>query len=132
MRKRPLSDINVTPLVDVMLVLLIIFMITAPLLREGIVMDLPRIKKTTVIKTTEEPVIISIKKNGKIFIGKRHVKEEKLESTIKNILLRTGRRSFIIDAERDTPFERVVKVISILRGMGITQIGISAIPEKRR
>ena len=132
MRKRPLSDINVTPLVDVMLVLLIIFMITAPLLREGIVMDLPKVKKTTLIKASEQPVIISIKKDGKIFVGRRLVKEEKLETIIRSLLLRTGKRSFIIDADRNTPFEKVVRVISILRSMGITQIGISALPEKRR
>ncbi len=131
MRKRPLSDINVTPLVDVMLVLLIIFMITAPMLREGIVMDLPRVKATA-LRLKENPIIISIKSEKRIYVGRKRVSEKRLESVIKQILLVRGKVPFVIEAERKVPFEAVVKVIAVLRRLGITRVGISTTSEKRR
>ncbi len=131
MRRRPLSDINVTPLVDVMLVLLIIFMITAPMLKEGIVMDLPRVKSTA-MRLKENPVIISIKSEKRIYVGKRRVSFKKLEGVLKQIILVKGRVPFVIEANRKVPFEVVVKVIAALRRLGITKVGISTTSEKRR
>mgnify|MGYP001412681935 CR=1 FL=1 len=75
-KKGPISDINVTPLVDVMLVLLVIFMISAPLMFSGIKLDLPKTKKVNNIKLTQKQVILSISKAGEFFVGdERFLKE---------------------------------------------------------
>jgi len=131
MRRRPLSDINVTPLVDVMLVLLIIFMVTAPMMKEGIVMDLPRVKATA-MRLKENPVVISIKSEKRIYVGKRRVSLRKLEGVLRQVILVKGKVPFVIEASRKVPFEVVVKVIAALRRLGITKVGISTISEKRR
>ena len=76
-RKRPLSEINVTPLVDVMLVLLIIFMISAPLLTVGVPVELPK-TEASAVETTDKPVTVSIDQNGAIYIGEGEVRWEQL------------------------------------------------------
>ncbi len=130
MRRRVLSDINVTPLVDVMLVLLIIFMLTAPMMKRGIVMDLPRAKATH-IPLKSVPVVISIK-NGKYYIDGRRTSLAFLDVEAKRILSKRPKAQFVIEAERNTPFERVVKALAVLRAAGITRVGIATAPERRR
>ncbi|BAT72472.1 biopolymer transport protein ExbD [Thermosulfidibacter takaii ABI70S6] len=129
MRRRLLSDINITPLVDVMLVLLIIFMVTAPMMKRGIVMDLPRAKATR-MPLKEIPVVISIK-GGKYFIDRKRVSLNFLDIEARKILKKRPKAQFVIEAERNTPFEKVVKVLAVLRGVGITRIGIATLPEKK-
>ena len=131
MRKRGLiADINVTPLVDVMLVLLIIFMVTAPMMKRGVVMDLPRAKATR-LKLREVPVIVSVKK-GRYYIDGRPIALELIDVEAKKILAKRPNAQFVIEAQRNTPFEQVVKVLVQLRSAGITRIGIATKPERKK
>ncbi len=125
--KRQLSDINVTPLVDVMLVLLIIFMVTAPMMKSGIVMDLPEAKSSN-IPVTSEPLVISISKKG-IFVDNTPVTFSDVGIVTKNALLHRADDSVVIEAEKDVPFEYVVKVLGELRSLGIVKVGIATKPE---
>ena len=78
----PMSEINVTPFVDVMLVLLIIFMVAAPLLTAGVPLDLPSAKGRTIEAQQKEPVVVSITKEGKIFIGQEEKNDLKLDELV--------------------------------------------------
>ncbi len=123
MKRRVVSDINVTPLVDVMLVLLIIFMVTAPMMKKGLVMELPR-AKSTYLKLKQQPVVISVK-NGKYYIDGKPTSLETMDIRIRKILSKHPDIDFVIEAYRKTPFEDVVKVLALLRSMGITRVGIA-------
>ena len=81
-KNEPMSEINVTPFVDVMLVLLIVFMITAPLLTVGVSVDLPKTKASQ-LNQKGDPLVLSIKSNGKIFIQEREIKKDKLIPQLK-------------------------------------------------
>ncbi len=126
---RILSEINVTPLVDVMLVLLIIFMITAPMMKRGVVMELPR-AKATVMRLKSIPVVISVTKRGYYFNGKR-VSLKGLKLLARRVLSSKPDASFVIEAQRDVPFESVVRVLAELRNMGISRVGIATRPERK-
>ncbi len=129
-RRRVISDINVTPLVDVMLVLLIIFMVTAPIMKKGIVMDLPRAKATS-LRLRRPPVVISIK-SGRIYVGRRRTSLEGMRILVRRIVQKRPDAQFVIEAERSTPFELVVKVLAELRDMGIERVGIATKPVRKR
>jgi biopolymer transport protein TolR len=124
-RKRALSEINVTPFVDVMLVLLVIFMVTAPLLQQGIDVNLPKAKGKEL--TPSERVIITIKKDGKIYINKTHVDITQLKSKLS---IMTGREVFL-KADRDVPYGKVVEVMGELREIGIERLGMITEPKIR-
>jgi biopolymer transport protein TolR len=124
-RKRALSEINVTPFVDVMLVLLVIFMVTAPLLQQGIDVNLPKAKGKEL--TPSERVIIIIKKDGKIYINKTHVDIIQLKSKLS---IMTGREVFL-KADKDVPYGKVVEVMGELREIGIERLGMITEPKIR-
>ncbi len=124
MKKRPLSEINITPFVDVMLVLLIIFMMTAQFLREEIPVNLPKVAKgKTNISQKEKFIIISITKDGKIYIKKRPVSLKELKYKLLSYK-RRGRIKVLINADRLVAYGVVVKVISRIRESGISKIGL--------
>lgn len=92
-------------------------------------MDLPRAKATR-MPLKEIPVVISIK-GGKYFIDRKRVSLNFLDIEARKILKKRPKAQFVIEAERNTPFEKVVKVLAVLRGVGITRIGIATLPEKK-
>jgi len=114
-----LSEINVTPLVDVMLVLLIIFMVTAPMTKTGIDLDLPKTKKVKAIKQKISPLEISISKNQGVYIGKKKVKLSELS---KYITKKT--KSAKIEADERAPYGVVAKVLSKVKNLGINEISL--------
>jgi len=124
-RKRALSEINVTPLVDVMLVLLIIFMVTAPLLQQGIDVNLPQAKGKELSPT--ERVIITIKKDGKIYLDKTAV-------TLKSLIAKLSKsknKEVFLRADKDVPYGVVVTVMGELREIGIERLGMVTEPKAR-
>ncbi|MGB9667736.1 MAG: ExbD/TolR family protein [Thermosulfidibacteraceae bacterium] len=127
--RKQLADINVTPLVDVMLVLLIIFMVTAPMMKTGLVMDLPEAKSSQ-IPVTAEPLVISVSKKG-IFVDNTPVTFGDVGVVTKNVLMHRADDSVVIEAEKDIPFEYVVKILGELRALGIVKVGIATKPEGR-
>jgi biopolymer transport protein TolR len=120
-----LSEINVTPLVDVMLVLLIIFMVTAPLLQQGIDVNLPEAKAKEL--PTEERVSLTIKKDGTIYLNRNAVTIEEMTAKLKAISKLNPNVS--LKADRDVPYGLVVKVIGEVKEAGIEKLGIITEPK---
>jgi biopolymer transport protein TolR len=129
-----MSQINVTPLVDVMLVLLIIFMLTAPMMQTGIDVKLPQIEAAN-IKTSEEPIIITIKKDGSIHINKNEVKLDKLETKLKAVFKRRTDDTLLLRADAEVSYGRVAETMAKIRKAGIQKISMITEPvtdKKRR
>jgi biopolymer transport protein TolR len=116
-----MSDINVTNLVDVILVLLIIFMLTAPFIQAGIKVKLPK-ARSTVIKETEA-VVISIDKKGGIFINNEKVEAEKLGDALMTLKV-AGEERVFVRADKDVPYGAVMNVIGEVKGVGINDVGM--------
>lgn len=121
-----LSQINVTPFVDVMLVLLIIFMVTAPMLEEGLDVNLPKVKAAGLPASGEEPLVITINKEGAIFINKNRILFSDLKGKLEKIY-QGGRRKqdmVLLKADKDAFYGHVVKVMAEIRKAGIERVGM--------
>jgi len=127
-RRAMMSDINVTPMVDVMLVLLIIFMVTAPLLQEGIKVNLPQADGKK-IETDEEDVRLTIDQSGKIFIGKTEVPLTKLRSHLTEIYKTKTEKRIFVEADVKVDYGRVVEAITEAKAAGVEQLGLKTIPK---
>jgi biopolymer transport protein TolR len=124
-----LSEINVTPFVDVMLVLLVIFMVTAPLIQAGVDVNLPEATAKG-LRSPEDPTILSITKEGKIFFGKdKEVPFEKLGSFIKALRENKGLEELYLKADKDVSYGVVVKVMAEVKAAGIDRLGMITLPE---
>ena len=123
-----MSEINVTPLVDVMLVLLIIFMITAPLMQQGVEVDLPQTQADILDTKDQDLFLLTLTKDRKIYIGKTEISREKLETLLEfNEKLKKDKKiDFAADRSLDYGF--VVDVMAALRRAGIEQVGMLTEP----
>jgi biopolymer transport protein TolR len=118
-----LADINVTPLVDVMLVLLIIFMVTAPMLHQGVSVSLPKTETTNLPSSVEDPIILSITSDGRYYINETPVARALLRDRL-NAFLRTRRdRTVFLKADRALSVGTVVETLDVLNRMGIENLG---------
>jgi biopolymer transport protein TolR len=120
--KRFMSEINVTPLVDVMLVLLIIFMVTAPMMMQGVEVNLPQTTAKS-IKTREDPLFLSINKKREIFLEDRRIKMKDLEKKMKSIFKYRRNKEVLLRADREVPYGFVIKVIAEVKRAGIDKLG---------
>ncbi len=127
-RGQPLSEINVTPFVDVMLVLLIIFMVTAPMMQQGIDVDLPE-TTTQDIRIQDEPLILSVQQDGKVFLGRTEIPIEELEPKMKAILDGLDRKEIFLRADQAARYGVVAKALAAARGAGATKLGMVTEPE---
>jgi len=125
--KTLMSDINVTPLVDVMLVLLIIFMVTAPMMMQGVDVNLPK-TTTRHIKTKDEPLILTINKKREIFIENHGIEINNLEIKVKKIFENRRDKEIVLRADKDVPYGFVIKVISRVKRAGINKLGMVTEP----
>ena len=123
-----ISQINVTPLVDVMLVLLIIFMVAAPILQQGVELELP--KETIVpIEGDGEQLVVSVDREGKVFIGKgNEVQVNGLGEKLKGILERRSDKRVFIKADRRVSYGEVMAVMGSIRRSGIEKVGLITEP----
>lgn len=121
------SEINVTPFVDVVLVLLIIFMITAPMLDQGVEIDLPQTKEVDVLPTEVEHLVLSIQKDGKVYLDNYEVGLNDLEERI-NVLVTEKSRTLFIKADSNVPYGVVVDIMGRIKAAGIENLGIVANP----
>ena len=129
--KEPISEINVTPFVDVMLVLLIIFMVTAPLLTVGVQVDLPESSADT-LPEESEPLTLTINSKGEIFIQENKVEYEKLISKILAVSNnRTDTRIFV-RGDKTINYGRVLEIMGMLSGSGFTKVALISEPYKER
>jgi len=122
------SEINVTPLVDVMLVLLIIFMVTAPLMQQGIEVDLPKVAASGV-DVTEDPFILIISADDKIKAGETSVALNDLQTKVKAIFETRKNKQVYIQADRKVDYGFVAEVMAELRAAGIFNIGLITLPK---
>ena len=118
-----LADINVTPLVDVMLVLLIIFMVTAPMLHQGVAVALPKTATTNLPATMEDPVVLSITKDGLYYINETPVARGLLRERLERFLGTRRDRIILLKADRALSYGTVIETFDLLNRMGIENIG---------
>jgi biopolymer transport protein TolR len=119
-----LADINVTPLVDVMLVLLIIFMVTAPMLHQGVAVALPKTATTNLPSSIEDPIILSITREGLYYINESPVARGLLKERLGAFLRTRKDRTVLLKADRALSFGTVVETLDVLNRMGIENLGI--------
>ena len=129
-RRQFLSEINVTPIVDVSLVLLIIFMITAPLLQQGLPVNLPKAAAPSLTRTKTD-IIVTIQRDGNIFIGddQKTVPLKELDTELAKIYADRDNRDLFIKADADLRYGTVVKVMAIAKKAGVERIGMLTQPE---
>lgn len=121
-----LADINITPLVDVVLVLLIIFMVTAPVLQSGIEVNVP--KTRTVKQITEERMVISIDKQQRVFLGNDPININSIASVLKQKVRDPSHQSIYLRADEDVPFGAFATVMDAVKQSGITNVSIVTQP----
>ena len=120
------SDINITPLVDVVLVLLIIFMVTAPVLQSGIEVNVP--KTRSVKEITEERLVISINKDQRVFLGNDTININEIAAKIKSKIRDPQHQSIFIRADENVPFGAFATVMDAVKSSGITNVSIVTQP----
>lgn len=125
--KRLLSEINVTPFVDVMLVLLVIFMVTAPMMQEGVDVNLPQAKGKS-LPSKEKRVTISITDKREIYINDRKTQLDQLEDSLKKIFQNRLDKQIFLRADEIVPYGYVVKTMAAIRNAGIEQLGMVTAP----
>lgn len=123
-RKGSISEINVTPLVDVMLVLLVIFMVTAPLMLNGIKLDLPKTKEVNPVNLNTTQVILSLSKSEEYFIGKDKVLFQEIVPEIKKLFKINKTETVFLRADADLAYGKVAKLMSHLKKQGIQKIAL--------
>jgi biopolymer transport protein TolR len=128
--RRIMAEINVTPLVDVMLVLLIIFMVTAPMLTQGVDVNLPQ-ASAKALRSDEERLVVTVDANSRIFIGKQPVEFNRMGGVLKQIVAQRTDRQVYFRADRSVPYGLVVKVIAEVRNSGIEKLGMVTEPLER-
>ena len=126
--RNSMSEINVTPLVDVMLVLLIIFMVTAPMMQQGIDIDLPETAASG-IETSDEPFILAIENDGKLYVAKEEVKLSGLRKKLKAIFETRRNKQIYLKADKKVNYEMVAKTLAEIRAAGIYNIGLVTLPQ---
>ena len=124
-KNRVISQINVTPFVDVMLVLLIVFMITAPLLTVGVSVDLPKTKASQ-LNSKGDPIIISIKKNGELYIQEREIDTLQLLPRLKAISSGNKNLRIYVRGGKNVPYGLVLDIIAKIKGSGFKKVALVA------
>ena len=126
-----MSQINVTPLVDVMLVLLVIFMVTAPMMQQGVQVNLPR-AETKALPAPEESVVVSIEKSGKIFINSSEIPAGDLRAKLKDMFAARTKKEVFLKADTDVPYGEVVTTMAEIKGAGIERLGMVTEPSMKK
>ena len=122
-----MSEINVTPLVDVMLVLLIIFMVAAPMMIQGVDVNLPKTEAKN-IKTSDEPLMLTINRKREIFLEHHQISMEDLEMKVQKIFENRRNKEVLLRADRDVPYGFVMKVLAGVKKAGIEKLGMVTEP----
>ncbi len=126
-KRRLMNQINVVPYIDVMLVLLVIFMVTAPMTNPGVV-ELPKVGET--LKQQVNPIIVSIKKNGKIEIDGKSFKNDTLLAHVKKITKKNPSQSIVIAADKKVNYGKVITIMDLLKQNDIDKVGLLLTPAK--
>lgn len=122
----PVSDINVTPMVDVMLVMLIIFMVITPMLQKGVTVEKVKTKNPIAMKDAdkEDAILVSVTRTGDTYLGTNRMAPDQMPSKIKDMLTNKPEKVVYISADRRAKYERVVTVVDEIRNAGVEQLGM--------
>jgi biopolymer transport protein TolR len=118
-----MSEINVTPFVDVMLVLLVIFLVTAPLMQQGMDVNLPE-TTTQALRVKDSPLILSVTKQGEFYLARKQVAEEELQAKLQAVFEARGSKEIFLRADKEAPYGVVVRAMAAARGAGSTKLAI--------
>jgi biopolymer transport protein TolR len=124
------SDINVTPLVDVCLVLLIIFMVVTPMLQKGVPVNLPVTEDPEKTPDTEKQLQISVRSDGSVYLGPNVIRKDQVESQLKEIFERTPDREIAVKGDRQVKYGDVLDVLKACREVGFNDVGLISQPKK--
>ena len=130
-RRRPLAEINVTPFVDVMLVLLIIFMVTAPLLTAGVPVDLPKTRAQP-LSQDREPLSVTVRKDGSIYLQNIPVTPETLVARLTALSQNGLAERIFVRGDTSVPYGKVMEVMAIMNTAGFTKVGLVTGPPKQK
>ena len=123
------SEINVTPFVDVMLVLLIIFMVTAPMMTEGLEVDLPQTRAVETLPLESENLILTIRRDGNMYLDSYPVSMDELQEKL-DLLVKSQNKELLLQADKEIPYGVVVEVMGRVREAGIDKLGMVATREE--
>ena len=128
-RRKPMAEINVVPYIDVMLVLLIIFMVTAPMLMQGVKVELPQAAAVPVGKQTDEPLIVSVKADGSYYLnlGRDEEKSQSLgvvQDKVSKIIRRKPETTVLVWGDKSVPYGSVVELMAALQSAGAPAVGL--------
>ena len=126
-KKGFVSEINVTPFVDVMMVLLIIFMVTAPMMDSGLDVDLPQAKQVDTLPSDSDHLVLTVREDGALFLDTYQVKLEELEERL-SLLVKEKNRALFLQADKAVPYGVVVDVMGRIKAAGIEKLGVLAMP----
>ncbi len=131
-RRTVLAQINVTPFVDVMLVLLIIFMVTAPMMEKGVDVALPEVENAPNLAVAKEPLIITVNRKGVIMVGNNVVESaDKLTPVLQQVLSEREEKTVYLEADKAVAYGKVVQVMAAIKRAGVSKLGMVAQePEK--
>jgi biopolymer transport protein TolR len=124
------ADINVTPLVDVMLVLLIIFMVTAPMMTQGLEVELPE-ATTKALRQQEEPLVVTIKKEGDVYLKKERVTSLSLQQQLRDMPPEVKKQGIFLRADKNVPYGVVTLAMADIHAAGFEKLGMITVPAEK-
>lgn len=128
--KGPLSEINIIPLVDVMLVLLIVFMITAPMMQHGLGIDIPNVTARA-LPAKEDPQILNITKDQRLVLNEKKIEYKDLKASVQFLFANKDKKEIFLRADKDVPYGFVVRCMGTIREAGIDKVNIVTKPLDR-
>lgn len=135
-KKRPMSEINVVPYIDVMLVLLVIFMITAPMLTQGVDVDLPKANASPIQETETDVLIASVDADGQYFIdiggSQESISLTDLQDRVRKVLLQNANLPVLVRGDKNVPYGQVIGLMVALQSAGVPNVGLVTEPETTR
>jgi biopolymer transport protein TolR len=134
-KRRAIADINVVPYIDVMLVLLIIFMVTAPLLKQGVEVDLPDAPANPLDVNSPEPIVVSVDSKGTMFLNiapepEAEIAADALVKQVKAALVRDPKRPVMVRGDANGPYQNVVSTLVLLQQAKVGSVGLVTDPEE--